>query len=173
MFPKTGIRYPPEKKRIYVCLDSNPESSALTGLSYTILNKGTGARRRYAWWAKSAVCFCGWCSRSERSCILIALASGPYVLTASREYHSRVMSGAQVMKRKLIIAANTVLLLTFRQVLQTFACEDLPEIGKRYLRADFSVECDTATHRAYQIYAAFMIALCECTPAHLRKIQRV
>lgn len=52
---------------------------------------------------------------------------------------------------------------TLRQVFLTFACQDLPEVGKRYLRADFRIECDTATHRAYQIYAAFMIVLCECT----------
>lgn len=47
------------------------------------------------------------------------------------------------------------------QVFQTFACEALPEIGKSYLRADCRIECYTAKHHAYEVYAGFMIALCE------------
>lgn len=49
----------------------------------------------------------------------------------------------------------------FLQVVQTFACENYPEIGKRYLRADLGVECDTATHEAFKVYAAIMICICE------------
>ena len=44
---------------------------------------------------------------------------------------------------------------------QTFACDDYPEIDKRYLRADGRIECDTPTHTGYMVYAGFMIALCE------------
>lgn len=47
------------------------------------------------------------------------------------------------------------------QVFQTFACEDFPEIGRRYLRADFRIECDTTKHEAYKVYAAIMICICE------------
>jgi len=48
------------------------------------------------------------------------------------------------------------------QVLQTFACEKLPEIGKRYLRADMRIDCDTSRHMAYEVYAGIMICICEC-----------
>lgn len=47
------------------------------------------------------------------------------------------------------------------QVLQTFACESLDEIGKSYLRADFRIECDTPKHKAYKIYAWVMVCICE------------
>ncbi|CAN0330304.1 unnamed protein product [Ascophyllum nodosum] len=42
-------------------------------------------------------------------------------------------------------------------IFQTFACEDLEDIDKIYLRADFRIECDTPKHTAYKIYAAIMI----------------
>lgn len=47
------------------------------------------------------------------------------------------------------------------QVFQTFACEDYPELSKRYLKADSRIECDTITHSGYEMYAAIMICLCE------------
>lgn len=47
------------------------------------------------------------------------------------------------------------------QVFQTFQCEDLNEIDKRYLRADLRIECDTAEYKAYELYAGFMVILCE------------
>ena len=47
------------------------------------------------------------------------------------------------------------------QVFQTFACDDYPEIGTRYLRADGRIECDTPKHTGYMVYAGIMIALCE------------
>lgn len=97
----------------------------------------------------------------EKRCL--AIAFGLPMVTASRGYFFRVKPRAQGIEISLIIVFNTAYTRAFRQVLQTFACEDLPEVGKRYLRADFSIECDTATHRAYQVYAAVMIALCECT----------
>lgn len=47
------------------------------------------------------------------------------------------------------------------QVFQTFACEDLDEIGKSFLRADFRIECNTSEHKAYKAYAEIMICVCE------------
>lgn len=47
------------------------------------------------------------------------------------------------------------------QVFQTFSCEGFPEVGESYLRADQSIECYTQEHRAYRIYAAVMIFICE------------
>ncbi|CAM9287051.1 unnamed protein product [Laminaria digitata] len=41
---------------------------------------------------------------------------------------------------------------------QMFAGDDL-EDGKKYLRADYRVECDSSKHSVFQIYAGFMILL--------------
>lgn len=56
-----------------------------------------------------------------------------------------------------------VLLLTFlvfssvsATLFQMFACDDL-EHGKRYLRADYRIECNSTKHEALQVYAGFMI----------------
>lgn len=47
------------------------------------------------------------------------------------------------------------------QVFQTFACTNMEEIGKRYLKADLRIDCDTPEHRAYEIYARIMFFICE------------
>ncbi|CAN0138387.1 unnamed protein product, partial [Pylaiella littoralis] len=56
-----------------------------------------------------------------------------------------------------------ILYLVYTQVstvvFQAFACENFPEIGKRYLRADFRIDCDTPKHESYKIYAAVMICV--------------
>ncbi|CAM9642163.1 unnamed protein product, partial [Laminaria digitata] len=60
---------------------------------------------------------------------------------------------------------SMVLLMTFLVyssvssiLFQMFVCDDL-EDGKKYLRADYRVECDFSKHRAFQIYAGLMISL--------------
>lgn len=47
------------------------------------------------------------------------------------------------------------------QVFQTFACDHYAEIDEHHLRADGRIDCDTAKHTGYKVYAGFMIALCE------------
>lgn len=60
---------------------------------------------------------------------------------------------------------SMVLLLTFLVyssvssiLFQMFACDELDD-GKVYLRADYRVECDSPSHRAFQVYAGLMILL--------------
>eukprot|EP00903_Cladosiphon_okamuranus_P013951 g12975.t1 len=60
---------------------------------------------------------------------------------------------------------SMVLLLTFLVyssvssiLFKTFACEDL-EDGKNYVRADYRIECDSAKHKAFQVYAGLMMLL--------------
>ena len=60
---------------------------------------------------------------------------------------------------------STALLITFlvyssvsSVVFQMFACDKL-DTGKSYLRADYTIECDSDKHRALQIYAGLMIIL--------------
>lgn len=43
-------------------------------------------------------------------------------------------------------------------VFQAFACDDL-ENGKRYIRADYKVECDSFKDTTFQIYAGCMLLL--------------
>lgn len=40
---------------------------------------------------------------------------------------------------------------------QTFTCDELEDVDKRYLRADYAIECDSDKHKVYQIYAGAMI----------------
>ncbi|CAM9662612.1 unnamed protein product, partial [Choristocarpus tenellus] len=42
-------------------------------------------------------------------------------------------------------------------VFQTFACEHFEEFNARYLRADYSIMCDTQEHGFYKAYAGIMI----------------
>ncbi len=68
----------------------------------------------------------------------------------------------QIIRNKHV---SLVLLLTFlvyasvsSVLFMSFACEDL-EDGKNYLRADYRIECDSARHRGFQVYAGFMVVL--------------
>lgn len=40
---------------------------------------------------------------------------------------------------------------------QTFACDDMKELGERFLRADYSLKCGTSQHRFFKIYSGVMI----------------
>ena len=60
---------------------------------------------------------------------------------------------------------SLLLLLTFvvyssvsSVLFSTFACEVLDD-GKNYLRSDYRIECDSPKHRAFMVYAGFMIVL--------------
>jgi Transient receptor potential (TRP) ion channel len=47
-------------------------------------------------------------------------------------------------------------------VFQTFSCDRVDEntaVATRYLRADYSIQCDTAEHKLYKVYAAVMIII--------------
>ena len=65
-----------------------------------------------------------------------------------------------------------LLLFVSPQVFQTFECEDYPEIGTRYLRADRRIECNSPRHTGYMVYAAVMIFLCECL-GHITQLTNV
>lgn len=44
-------------------------------------------------------------------------------------------------------------------IFQTFACEDMDD-GKSYLRADYSITCHTAEHRAYEVWLSRKSCVC-------------
>jgi hypothetical protein len=60
---------------------------------------------------------------------------------------------------------NSFLLLTFlvlpttsTKILNTFACDEFDD-GSRYLKGDLSIDCDSATHKFFEIYAMCMIGV--------------
>lgn len=64
------------------------------------------------------------------------------------------------IRRKHVSALLLVTFFVYSSVssilFQMFSCESLDD-GKTYLRADYSIECDSRVHKVLQIYAAFMI----------------
>ena len=42
-------------------------------------------------------------------------------------------------------------------VFKTFGCDNSVVEGESYLRADYSISCQTATHTLYKVYAGFML----------------
>jgi hypothetical protein len=44
-------------------------------------------------------------------------------------------------------------------VFQTFACDTIEPTGESYLRADYSVSCQTTEHYWYQVYAGIMVSV--------------
>jgi hypothetical protein len=68
-------------------------------------------------------------------------------------------------KHHMVFLAMTFLIYSTisTAVFQTFACDRVDEkvvtAKTRYLRADYSVQCDTAEHKLYKAYASVMIVI--------------
>ena len=66
------------------------------------------------------------------------------------------------IQHKHVSMVPVVIILVYSSVssvvFQMFACDDLDD-GKRYLRADYTIDCDSSKHRVLQIYSGFMILL--------------
>lgn len=93
--------------------------------------------------------------------VAMAFLGITYALAARRNRRSDAAAMEEVREKHL----SAVLLLTFliyspvsSVLFQTFACEDLDD-GKRYLRVDYRLECDSPKHEALKVYAGFMIVL--------------
>lgn len=108
---------------------------------------------------------------------LLAITTVPLILgglllvtfwIAQRRYLSDANSMMEVRRRHL----SVLILITFlvyssasSTVFQTFACDPLDD-GRRYLRADYRLECHQAeagkevpVHRMYMVYAGVMVAV--------------
>ncbi|CAM9151036.1 unnamed protein product, partial [Ectocarpus sp. 6 AP-2014] len=79
--------------------------------------------------------------------------------TAALSMNRGKAEGLQVIRNKHV---SLVLLLTFliyssvsATLFKAFACEEL-EDGTNYLRADYTIDCDSSKHKAFQVYAGFM-----------------
>jgi hypothetical protein len=67
-------------------------------------------------------------------------------------------------KHYLAFLATTFLIYSTvsTAVFQTYACDlvdDNDPLKPKYLRADYSIQCGTAKHKAYKVYAAFMVII--------------
>ena len=91
----------------------------------------------------------------------MALLGGTYTLAIHRNRDAPETALINIRKRHRSMA----LLVTFlvyssvsSVIFQAFACEGLDD-GKSYLRADFTIVCDSPKHKAFQIYAGFMVMI--------------
>lgn len=92
--------------------------------------------------------------------VIMATMGGTYI-TAMR-INACWGDARRVVRRKHV---SMVLLLTFlvyspvsSTLFKMFACDELDD-GKKYLRADYRIECDASKHIALQIYSGFMVVL--------------
>ncbi|CAN0363396.1 unnamed protein product, partial [Scytosiphon promiscuus] len=120
----------------------------------------------------------GWISQLSVGCLfdigihgrLLIATIGPIIVVmflgltyvVATKARKRSAEALHLIRHKLV---SIVLLLTFLVyssvssiLFQMFACDDVGD-GKKYLRADYRVECDSSKHIAFQIYAGFMIFL--------------
>lgn len=76
--------------------------------------------------------------------------------------NSRSPQALGIVRRKHTSAVFLLTFLVYSSVSSTvfrmFACESLDD-GYTYLRADYTILCDSSKHEALQIYAVFMIAV--------------
>ena len=93
--------------------------------------------------------------------VIMSMLGGTYIVAIRKNCGSP----ENILQNIRLKHVSMALLLTFlvystvsSMVFQMFACDPLDD-GKRYLRADYSIECDSPKHRALQIYAGLMILL--------------
>ena len=84
-----------------------------------------------------------------------------YVIAVHKHRGSSEMFFRKIRQKHV----STALLITFlvyssvsSVVFQMFACDKL-DTGKSYLRADYTIDCDSDKHRVLQIYAGLMMIL--------------
>ena len=90
--------------------------------------------------------------------VVIALLGVTYLVAIHRNRGSEVALNA--VRRKHL---GTIVFFTFfiysavsSVVFRTFACDKL-DSNNEYLRADYRIKCDSPLHKAFKIYAGFMI----------------
>jgi hypothetical protein len=103
-------------------------------------------------------------------------APAPATAAAASEYSSNDDIGASVndqlavrLQRALTKHHTVFLVMTFllystvsTVVFQTFACDVIEPTGESYLRADYSLSCQTSEHLFYKWYAAVMVSFQAC-----------
>ncbi|CAN0076684.1 unnamed protein product, partial [Ectocarpus sp. 13 AM-2016] len=90
--------------------------------------------------------------------VVLGLLGCTYLVARRRNRHSQEAMG--VVKHRHLSVALFIMFVIYATVsytiFETFVC-DLLDDGNSYLRADYSLTCDTETHTAYRVYAGLMI----------------
>ena len=92
--------------------------------------------------------------------ILVALLGLTYTIALHRNRGSERALGAVRQKHAnaTIVIALMLYSMASSAVFRAFACDPLDD-GKVYLRSDYRIECNSPKHKAFQIYAAFMLVV--------------
>ena len=92
--------------------------------------------------------------------ILVALLGLTYIIALHRNRGSERALGAVRQKHANATVVIALLLYSMASsaVFRAFACDPLDD-GKVYLRSDYRIECNSLKHKAFQIYAAFMLVV--------------
>jgi hypothetical protein len=81
--------------------------------------------------------------------------------TASNEFRDQVFNS-------FLLLTFLVLPTTSTKILNTFACDEFDD-GTRNLKGDLGIDCDSATHKFFELYAMCMIIVCvQLLPPPLR-----
>lgn len=92
--------------------------------------------------------------------ITMGLLGGTYAIAVLK--HGESITAVGSVQQKHVSMALLVTFLVYSSVsstvFQMFACEEL-EDGRRYLLADYTIECTSPKHQALQIYAGVMIVI--------------
>ena len=93
--------------------------------------------------------------------VIMGLLGVTYVIAVNK-HRGSPETFSQKIREKHVSTGLLVTYLVYSSissvVFQMFACDKL-DTGKSYLRADYTIECDSEKHRALQIYAGLMIIL--------------
>ena len=92
--------------------------------------------------------------------MVMLFLGGTYTYVSHK--HRASEEALTITRHKHVSMILLVLFLVYSSVssvvFQTFDCEVLDD-GKDYLRADYTIECDSVKHKAHMAYAGFMITL--------------
>lgn len=90
--------------------------------------------------------------------VALALLAGTYTVAKHRNCGSE--AALQNVGQKHVSMVLLISFLVYSSVsatlFQSFACEDLDN-GKKFLRADYRIECDSSKHQVVQVFAGIMI----------------
>ena len=91
--------------------------------------------------------------------VIMVLLGGAYAVAVLRKRETPRIDLSNV-RQKYVSMALMVMFLVYSSVssvvFQMFACEGFDD-GKRYLRADYTIDCDSLKHRTFQFYASLMM----------------
>ncbi|CAN0000371.1 unnamed protein product, partial [Ectocarpus fasciculatus] len=90
--------------------------------------------------------------------VVLGLLGCTFLVARRRNRYSEEAMG--VVKHRHLSVALFIMFVIYATVsytiFETFVCDPMDD-GTSYLRADYSLTCDTETHTAYRVYAGFMI----------------